>query len=132
MTTISTDEFRKLVSRGKRVSKYGAKKAPYNGATYDSKAEAERAKELDYLLQIGQIRGWTRQVTFHLGCSENVYRADFLVFECNGGVHAEDVKGARTPKFNRDVKLWKRYGPCVLVILRKSGKGWKREHCGGA
>lgn len=108
-----------------RRSKYRAVRTEYNGVSYASKAEARRAEELtndpNVIWFIGQPK-------FRLGVPENVYVPDFLVCretEVNHGeywpeCHAEDVKGMRTPKFNRDVKLWKRYGKMPLHII--SGK----------
>lgn len=100
-----------------RRNKYRAIKTEYDGILYDSKAEAARAAELDMLVRAGQIEWWIRQVTFRLGCPENVYRPDFLVVGY-GGVHVEDVKGVDTAKFRRDAKLWRAYGPCELWVIR--------------
>ena len=104
-------------------NKYGAVPTVYGGFRYASKAEASRAKELDDLHHVG-LR-YIRQPRFNLGCPENVYVADFLVwgFAANGGdVHVEDVKGRETPKFARDKKLWRAYGPCQLWIIKSKGK----------
>jgi hypothetical protein len=75
---------------------------------------------LDVLVKLGQISWWLPQPKFRLGCPENSYRADFLVVG-RDRVWAEDVKGHITPKFARDKKLWKRYGPCALCIIRSNG-----------
>jgi hypothetical protein len=108
--------------------KYRNVPAVYGGVRYDSKMETRRAAELDMLVRTGDLRFWVRQITFRLGCPENKYVADFLVVGRHGkslvggpDVWAEDVKGVRTPKFDRDVKLWRAYGPCPLRIIgRKS------------
>ncbi len=107
--------------------KYRNKPTEYNGLRYDSKAEARRAQELDFLEGAGEIAFWIRQPTFYLGCPENVYRADFLVVHTGnypkhqGVAHVEDVKGRETPKFKRDRKLWAAYGPCELHIKKCRG-----------
>lgn len=109
---------RRQASAPKRKrSKYGAVPTTYGGVRYDSKAEALRAERLDHDRTAGLIRFWVRQPTFRLGCPENVYRADFLVVGL-ADVWAEDVKGKETPKFVHDKKLWARYGPCELRVLR--------------
>lgn len=105
----------------KKRSKYGAERTEYNGVTYASKAEAERAAVLDLLLAQGEIREWTRQPRFELGIKENVYVADFRVVGKDGSVWIEDVKGHKTPKFKRDIKLWRAYGPHPLHIISTSG-----------
>lgn len=104
-----------------KPSKYLAKRTEYNGVMYASKAEAQRARELDTFLAAGLIRFWQGQPgTWRLGCPENVYRPDFLVVDNKGEVRVEDVKGMRTAKFAKDVRLWRAYGNCPLHII--SGK----------
>lgn len=100
-----------------RPQKYGAKPTIYNGVRYASKAEAKRAMQLDVGVAAGEWSFWIGQVKFRLGCPENVYVADFLVVG-DDGVHVEDVKGMETAKFNRDAKLWARYGPCDLWVIK--------------
>jgi hypothetical protein len=123
----------------RRPSKYRAKRTEYNGVLYASKAEANRAAELDLLLKAGNILDWIPQPMVRLGVPENVYRPDFLVIAQRGGVlgHGgdawyEDVKGAETAKFKRDKKLWKAYGRLPLHVRGEHGckriidpKGWK-------
>ena len=101
-----------------RPPKYRAQRTVYNGLPYASKAEAARARELDMLMKCGQISGWIRQPTFHLGVPENVYRADFLVFGFDGIAWAEDVKGFETKAFKHNKRLWRHYGPCELRIIK--------------
>lgn len=107
----------------------------YDGVRYDSRAEAERAAELDMLVQQGTFRLVVRQPTFRLGCAENVYRPDFLVIARYGHVWCEDVKGVETAKFRRDRKLWAAYGRCPLKIMRRHRRGstgsWAVEHIAG-
>lgn len=103
-----------------RRSKYRNVITTYKGVRYSSKAEANRAEQLDRDLKAGLIRFWLGQPKFRLGCPENVYVADFLVIDFDT-FWAEDVKGVRTAKFNKDVRLWEAYGPCELRI-RARGK----------
>lgn len=104
-----------------RRTKHGNVRTAYDGVTYDSKAEARYAQWLDARLEAGEIVGWTRQVRFTLGVPENTYKVDFLVFDRDGRAEAVEVKGHRTDRFNKNVKLWRRYGPCPLLIV--DGKG---------
>lgn len=99
------------------ASKYKAVRTEYSGVSYASKAEARRASELDALAATNEIVWWIGQPKFRLGCPENVYVPDFLVVCHTGRVWVEDVKGMRTAKFNRDAKLWRRYGPCELHVI---------------
>ena len=101
----------------RKPSKYKNKITEYNGMKFPSKAEAKQAQDLDFAKEIGAIRGWVKQVRFMLGVPENVYIADFVVWTNNGTCYAIDVKGKRTAKFERDVKLWARYAPINLHIV---------------
>ncbi|MEN6336677.1 MAG: DUF1064 domain-containing protein [Phycisphaerales bacterium] len=122
---LTTENLAKLRKRSKyKVSAREAR--TLDGTTYDSKTEMRRARQLMLAKQCGVIVDWSAQPEFHLGCAENVYRADFLVTD-RDGKHVEDVKGCRTAKFNHDVKLWKKYGELPLHILTENGSGWTRE-----
>lgn len=100
-----------------RRHKYNAHPTIYNGVRYASKAEAQRAAILDRLVEYGNLRWWIGQPLFRLGCPENTYRPDFLVVSEDSGIWVEDVKGVETATFRRNVKLWRNYGPCPLLIL---------------
>lgn len=93
----------------------------YNGTVYDSKAEMQRAVALDLMLAGKAIRSYTRQPRFTLGVKENVYVADFHVIDADGNEWIEDVKGASTAKWRRDMKLWRSYGPLPLHVLKHAG-----------
>lgn len=102
------------ILKGQR-NKFGAVRTEYNGRTYASKAEADHAAKLDAC----GIR-WKPQPRFHLGCPENTYVADFAIENEDGKLtEVHEVKGRRTAKFNHDVRLWRRYGPCPLLIFTK-------------
>ena len=106
--------------------KYHAKRTAVDGVSFPSKAEARRYLELLLLLRGKCINGFCRQVPFMLGCPENIYRVDFLVFYSDS-VQAEDVKGMETPTFKKNKRLWAKYGPCSLKLLKASGTKWKTE-----
>lgn len=114
----------------RRRAKYRNCPTLYNGRKYPSKAEAQRAVELDMLEGANEIRMWVPQVGIDLPLPETRYRVDFLVV----GLHAtwcEDVKGKETPAFEAHVRRWREYGRCDLVILkrveRRRTAGWKRQ-----
>ena len=107
-------------------SKYHAVPTAYAGVRYASKAEAARAEWLDAEKAAGRVLWWIGQPTFRLGCAENVYRPDFLVAWCGSptnrmfcSIRAEDVKGKRTAKLNRDVRLWRAYAPLPLWVIER-------------
>ena len=114
-----------------RKHKYNAKRTKYNGRTYDSKAEAEYAMNLDWKLKAGDIHYWTPQVRFQLGPDFET-RVDFMVCivdKSDGQQYweAHEVKGRETPQFKRVRKLWDKYVPMTLVIAKKKNSGWQVE-----
>lgn len=118
--TLTAEQYRALA---KKPHKYGAKRTEYNGAIYDSKAEAEFAASLDLQKRIGLLRDWIRQPVFVLHANEIAignYVADFLVTELTGEQTVFDVKGVETELFK-----WKRkhfraeYGREITVVKKR-------------
>ena len=102
---MSIKEYRELIKTPKK-SKYNAKKTKIDGHTFDSQKEAEYYKELDLLLNAGEIKWFCLQPIFIL--SEGVeYRADFIVLDKNNEVHIIDVKGFKTQVYKMKKKLLK-------------------------
>lgn len=112
----------------KRRNRFGnvAKRTVYNGVTYDSKAEAEYASLLDLWVKAGYIHAWIRQVTVPLGPDFKT-RIDFLVFATPDEFDFREVKGLETARFKTVRRLWAKYGPCELHVLKKKGTIWSRE-----
>jgi len=98
-----------------------------DGITYASKAEMEYAALLDEFdgLVYSKIE---RQIRVELGVPENVVVIDFRVTENNGEVLYIEVKGVETPKFRRDMRLWRAYGPGTLYVVARKGKKWVQTH----
>lgn len=103
-----------------KPNKYGARRTPYNGRMYDSKAEATYAARLDLMVKAGEISGWSPQVTVRVvllptGIEWGLYqkglsgrrghrlvgtellrcRLDFYVHRKNGSSYFVEVKGFR-------------------------------------
>lgn len=116
MNLMSVEEYLALVASPKR-SKYRNEPVMIDGHRFPSKAEARRDGELQLMKLAGAIKDYRRQPRYELGVPENVYVADFEVEDLDGSFWTEDVKGTRTAKFNRDVKLWRRYGPHPLHVI---------------
>lgn len=131
---------------------YGKKRHKYNVAdaadrtygvdkdgepvVYHSAAEASRAQELDWLLRMGVITSWGRQVTFRLG-PVFVYVADFVVdgFTPDRRVAAtwvEEVKGVKKPRDREVERFWAEYGPFPMLIYKRKGNAWVIERIEGA
>ena len=100
------------------MNKYRNRKITYNGKIFDSKAEYKRYKELLMLEKCGVIKNLQRQIEYelipkqklirpvkgHKSERKAVYIADF-VYEKNGEVIVEDVKGIRTSDYILKRKL---------------------------
>lgn len=92
--------------------KYHNRKTTVDGIIFDSKAEAERYKELKRLEIMGVIKGLELQKPYRLckGRWENgkpfsiTYKADF-VYTLDGETIVEDVKGYRTEAYQLKKKL---------------------------
>ena len=103
-------------------SKYKARRTE----GYASRKEAQRARELELLEQIGHIRCLKKQVSFELIPPQGneraiIYRADFAYEERHKNGNwvqvVEDVKGVRTAvyKLKRRLMLW-RHGITIQEI----------------
>lgn len=112
----------------RKPHKYGVapkEQRTYSGVVYDSKAEGARAAELDLLVRVGDVPRYERQCEIALGPDFGTV-VDFIVWT-RGGRHVEEVKGKETPRFRQVRRLWKKYGPMPMHILKRRGKGWKVE-----
>ena len=85
------------VEKPSKPSKYGNEPTEYAGRYYQSRKEAQRARDLDLMLKAGEIVYWWPQVPFPL--SKGVkYVADFVVLLPDLSVRVEDVKSPATRK----------------------------------
>lgn len=109
-------------------SKYGARKTEYNGVIYDSKREAEYARDLDLMKGAGIISDYERQPVFLLQkrfmhnrkiIRPIRYIADFKVTYPDGRVEVIDVKGFKTPEFKIKQKMFYFNYPDLDLILVK-------------
>ena len=115
---MSSQDFRKMLGAKKNFtsgSKYHAQKTSVGGKTYDSKKEANRAMQLQYMEKAGLIHDLQEQVRFILqdGFVNNekktirpiYYFADFC-YEKNGIKIVEDTKGVKTEVYKIKKKLF--------------------------
>ena len=94
------------------MNKYFNEPTEVDGITFDSKAEANRYKELKALELKGIIKGLELQKTYklckgrwHNGKPFSIsYRADF-VYILDGDIIVEDVKGFKTEAYQLKKKL---------------------------
>ena len=96
----------------KRRSKYNAKKTEVNGIVFDSAKEAQRYRQLLFLLKAGVIGLMERQVEFELnegGTHSLKYLADFVYVRADTGEKVvEDCKGYRTKEYRKKKRLMKK------------------------
>lgn len=126
---LTTGRKAKLVddAKPKRPHKYHARKTEVNGHIFDSKAEAQRYKELVLLQRAEKITGLWLQPEFILqkpferdGKKERAikYIADFEYVE-DDKLIVEDVKGIETEGFRLKRRLFlKRFPDIELRIVR--------------
>lgn len=108
-------QYRQLIAKQQKPSKYHAKRIEVNGVVYDSKKEAKRAGVLEQQEKYGIITNLQRQVPFELqpGYVNNqgkkirpiTYIADFT-YEKDGKKIAEDTKGFRTELYRTKKKIF--------------------------
>lgn len=131
---MTDDEMRELRLRlGPRPyvkkGRYGnvAKRTEYGGVLYDSKAEAHYAANLDIEVAAGTVSLWLRQVTVPLGPDFRT-RVDFMVImpiwmahfpNENQRVKFVEVKGVETREFRKARKLWSKYVPFPLHVIKR-------------
>lgn len=117
-SSMSIDEYRRLTKSQGR-SKYNNVKTLYNGVLYDSKKEAERARELDLLVSIGKVTELQRQVKIPLMVGDKKignYIADFVYYDNYLSKKViEDVKGVQTAVFKLKKKILEANGYIITI-----------------
>lgn len=103
-----------------------------DGDRYASATEAAYAQVLDYLVQAGLYETVRRQVRIDLG-EDACTIVDFVVTEAGGGdlTFAIEVKGYETPGFKRVRRLWPKYGPYPMYLVKRKGARWVSERIPG-
>jgi len=95
--------------RKRTFSKYHAVKQTYNGYSYDSKAEAQYAAELDLRVKGKDIKSWDRQKKIELfgqnGTRICNYFVDFVIEHIDGRTEYVEVKGFETEAWRIKRKL---------------------------
>jgi len=98
----------------------------YKGRTYASMAEMEYARMLDMLKEAGEIHEIIHQPIRIWNDGDSRYIPDFyVVYGDEREPEFIDVKGMETPAFKKSKNLWTKHETSRLVIVVKSGKGWK-------
>lgn len=103
-------------------SKYRNVRSEYGGRTFDSKAQAQYAAELDLRQRAGEIRAWIPEVSLPLPTSSYRMRIDFMLIMADGSYRWQDVKGApptRDWKLKQDL-VRNAYGIDVEVVQRRA------------
>jgi len=96
--------------RGPRIRVSPKEQRTYGGVVYHSKAEANRAAELDIMKHAGKIAAWTRQVPFPIEVN-GVYICTVVVdfricpTAAKGGSWLEEIKGHETETYKIKAKL---------------------------
>ena len=101
-----------------RASKYGNVPTLVDGRRFDSKAEANRYRELCLLERAGTISDLECQPRYVLGTGKRppVYVGDFAYIE-DGKPICEDVKGVQTAVFKLKAKLFRERYPDIELRI---------------
>lgn len=108
---------------GRAYNKYGvAAKADrtHNGVVYHSRAEMLYAIDLETWGVFLEIRHVLRQVRVRLG-EDFTTVVDFQLIYNDHRVEYVEVKGVETREFKRVLRLWPKYGPSTLRVVKRSG-----------
>lgn len=89
-----------------------------DGIVYHSKAEMHMAVRLGIEKNAGEIRNFRRQVKVQLGPDFKTI-VDFMVNEGFKDQYAVEVKGVETPTFKTVKRLWQKYAPCPMHIVKR-------------
>ncbi len=116
---MNLEEYFAEMNKGK--NKYSAVRTEYGGVTYASKAEANRAYELDALSRAGVVEKIERQPKFPIFINDEkvfTYIADFKYWDKEKKCEViEDVKGMRTAIFNLKKKCVEAYYKIEIKLL---------------
>lgn len=102
--------------KGVTFTKYNNRKVVYNGHTYDSQKEADKAVELDFLKKNGHVLDWRPHPAFVVQprffyqgkiILPIRYIADFWVKYPDGHEEVIDTKGYKTADFLIKAKMWR-------------------------
>lgn len=107
-----------------RRSKYNAVKSQspmFGPRLFASKAERDRAEELRLLEQAGAISALQLQPKVEMTRARVPWRLDFAYVE-HGRTVWEDVKGVVSRETQRNIKLWREYGPGLLRVTKRDGR----------
>ena len=120
MTLLSNQQGRELLAKKKtKRSREGNVPTEYNGIMYQSQKEANRAKHWDWMLQLGQIKYWKRQVPLKIeigGIHITTYLCDFVAEYNNGKIRYEDCKGRKSGGPYQMFQIKKRLVKALLGI----------------
>jgi len=128
---MSLEEYNKIKSEKK--SKYNSKKTEYDGFIYDSKSEADYAKQLNFFKHAHdldkRVISIERQVPYNVYVGKSgvfvcTYFADFRVKYADGRVEVVDVKSdytSKLPVYRLKKKLVEAFHGIIIkeVIMNK-------------
>jgi hypothetical protein len=108
-----------------KYRKYRNNRVTVDGIHFDSQLEADKYSELKLSLRMGVIAGFCRQPEFvlleGLGATRpETYKADFVVFNLDGGFEIIDIKGMQTEVFRIKNKQFKAKFPKLELKIEKA------------
>jgi hypothetical protein len=114
---MSVEEYRAMVAGTAKPTKYRNRRTEYDGRWYDSELQANRAKDLDAMVQAGLLRAWMKEPSFSLVGTRYRIVPDFMLIHNDRTVTIEDTKGIITPTWRIKCDLFERaYGIPITII----------------
>lgn len=116
---MTADEYQRYLKTGRmpgeKPSKYRNRHTEFNGKTYASQREANRAAELQLMVRAGEIMAVCEQVPFDLPGGIK-YIADFVILLPDGTYRVEDAKGVKTDVYKLKKRLMRKKGIEIVEV----------------
>jgi len=109
----------------KRKQKYGSVRIKHHaGYSFASKLEGDLFDFLEILKKGGNIKDIVVQNSVYLTAARIQYIADFKAFDIELNEYSWwEAKGFETDVWRIKRRLWKHYGPGLLHVYKRQGRG---------
>lgn len=109
----------------RKKHKFGAIATEVDGIKFPSKMEAEYYQLLKHQEKLGLVKIIELQPKVYLTDAKILLKPDFLVFNITKDRYEyRETKGLKLPTYNLKKRLWKKYGPGILIEIMKKGRNF--------
>ena len=111
---------KRVIIMFRKKHKYNAKQTIIDGFKFSSLMEADYYLLLKQQEKAGLIKILELQSKVYLTKARILMKPDFVIFEVKTGeVYYLEVKGMELPTYKLKKKLWTKYGPGKLRVIKK-------------